>query len=415
MKYTNILEKLICVKDIVSNNWTYIAFLSFTALLIILLVTKKISRKTGFITILTSYLCLLGYNIFTYSSELGKIGNSLVDNLFTNIYFPSTYTYLFTLTMIDIITLVSLLNLKGNKVYKIIHGVFFFIIQFILALILELLSKNKIDIFSKTSVFSNKDLVMLLELSMNIFIIWIIVIIFIYITNKITEKILLSNSRKVTEKEFDYTPVDMTTLTANINLTENEESTDNERKPVENLYMSPISTTSTENKQIEETLLNNNVTAENIVTPPAYTNSTFSETIPQPTNIVIPTQPVNTYINTSINTNKITSSNEKENFSINDYIPRQPETIIPEPKTSEVILEKILNNDLPVIQEEKSKSTDNYTLNDYRIFNKMLKEIKEHNQSNTITIDKDLEYRLITKYSTETFNMFKKMLQIYSN
>ena len=45
----------------------------------------------------------------------------------------------------------------------------------------------------------------------------------------------------------------------------------------------------------------------------------------------------------------------------------------------------------------------------------MLKEIKEHNQSNTITIDKDLEYRLITKYSTETFNMFKKMLQIYSN
>ena len=45
---------------------------------------------------------------------------------------------------------------------------------------------------------------------------------------------------------------------------------------------------------------------------------------------------------------------------------------------------------------ENEKNT--YTLNDYRIFNKMLKDIKEHNQNNSITIDKNLEYRLITKY-----------------
>ena len=56
-----------------------------------------------------------------------------------------------------------------------------------------------------------------------------------------------------------------------------------------------------------------------------------------------------------------------------------------------------------------------YSLNDYRIFNKMLKDIKEHNQSNTIQIDKMLEYRLITKYSSETYDMFKRMLKNYSN
>ena len=51
----------------------------------------------------------------------------------------------------------------------------------------------------------------------------------------------------------------------------------------------------------------------------------------------------------------------------------------------------------------------------YRIFNKMLKDIREHNHNNSITIDKNLEYRLITKYSTETYDLFKRMLKNYSN
>ena len=43
----------------------------------------------------------------------------------------------------------------------------------------------------------------------------------------------------------------------------------------------------------------------------------------------------------------------------------------------------------------------------------MLKDIKEYNAGSVISIDKNLEYRLITKYSSENYNMFKKMLKIY--
>ena len=80
---------------------------------------------------------------------------------------------------------------------------------------------------------------------------------------------------------------------------------------------------------------------------------------------------------------------------------------------------KILNNNLSFIKEEiKEDFTEvknTYTLNDYRIFNKMLKDIKEHNGNNSVTIDKMMEYRLITKYSNEAYDMFKTMLKIYSN
>ena len=112
---------------------------------------------------------------------------------------------------------------------------------------------------------------------------------------------------------------------------------------------------------------------------------------------------------------------QENSFDLSSFIPKKQERQIVTPvSNSNTVLNQILNNSLPYIQEdpeqiklENEKNT--YTLNDYRIFNKMLKDIKEHNQNNSITIDKNLEYRLITKYSTETYDLFKRMLKNYSN
>ena len=160
MKYTNIFEKLTCVFNIVKDNWSCLAFLCFVGFFLILLGRKKITKKVCFISVLMTYFAFLGYNIFTYNKELAIVGDNLANNLFTNIYFPSTYTYLFVLIVMDVVTITSLLSKKGSNVYKWIHGIFFFMIQFVFVLILELLSKNKIYIFYKTSLFSNKYLVM---------------------------------------------------------------------------------------------------------------------------------------------------------------------------------------------------------------------------------------------------------------
>ena len=189
MKYTNILEKLSCVFEMLFSNWVYVSFVGLLAIFLVLSVFKIVSRKKAFLTTFIGYIALLGYTIFMNSKQLGKVGNNLVDNFFTNIYFPSTYTYLFTLIVFDVIVFVTLMKDKVSKAYKWIHGIFFFIMHFVLILILELLANNKIDIFSKTSLFSNKNLVMLLELSMNVFIVWLVLIVFTYLTNLITEKL----------------------------------------------------------------------------------------------------------------------------------------------------------------------------------------------------------------------------------
>lgn len=373
MKYTNILEKMDCIFNLVKDNWIYIAFLSFAGIMLLLANFKKISRKTCFITNLISYITLLSYSIATHSKQLGKIGNSLIDNLFMNIYFPSAYAYLFVLITMNIVTLVSMLNRKLNKVYKWIHGIFFFAIQFIFILILELLSTNKIDIFSKTSLFSNKDIIMLLEFSINLFIAWMIILTFVYFTNIITEKISLSS---ITEKQKKTIPVTINTLTADINLAENVQP---------------------EEVQVPTTVIEQTVPVVNV--PIAV------EQVLPVTNV-----PVIENNNNTVEINSIEEQPTESFLNTTDFIPTQPEKTILEP----VITNEEYTSTIEQTKEHNSE-TDNYTLNDYRLFNQILKDIKNHNQSNTVTIDKNLEYRIITKYSTETYDMFKKMLKIYSH
>lgn len=394
MKYTNILEKLMCIVEIISANWMYSAFLGAVLLLLILLAIKLISKKTCFISILTIHLCLLGYTIFINNKELGSIGNDLINDFFMNIYFPSTYVYLFILAFIDIATIVSVMSSTCSKVYKWINGIFFFIIQFISVLILELLSKNKIDIFSQTSLFTNKNLIMLLEFSINVFIVWILTIIFVYTTNIITEKISLSRIKHKT-KESDLTVADMTTLTADIDLTKETNPTEEQPEPV---YI---------NQSVVPVVEPIQVPYIEPIQEPVNMENNLNTNINN--NIITPVLNIEPVINTTpvleVNTQEVVS----EPLNIEELIPQKTETIIPEP---------IMNTNPINFQEniiEENKDETNYTLNDYRIFNKMLKEIKEHNHSNTITINKDLEYRLITKYSTETYNMFKKMLKTYAN
>lgn len=408
MKYTNILEKLMCIIDMISANWIYSLFLIAVVLFLTLVGLKLITKKTCFISILMVHLCLLGYTIFTYNKELGSIGNDLINNFFMNVYFPSAYVYLFIITFIDITTFVSLISFTCNKIYKWINGVFFFIIQFVSLLILELLSKNKIDIFSQTSLFSNKNLIMLLEFSVNTFIAWIITIIFVYVTNIITEKITLSSVEQNSSKE-KLTTVDMSTLTADIDLTETETPSIQEQPessyidqpvlPIVSSVETPVTVPYIEPVKVPEII--NSVEQTN--------NFIDNNTIGNNEEIIIPVSNITPVTNSTQVIDIVSKPIETKSFNMEELIPQKSEIIIPEP---------IMNAPSINYQEnipEENFDTNNYTLNDYRIFNKMLKEIKEHNHSNTITINKDLEYRLITKYSTETYNMFKKMLKTYAN
>lgn len=408
MTYTSIFEKILLILDIVSKSWVYIVFTLVAILLIFLLGLKKISKKTCFILISLATKAVLGYTVYIHYEPISELLNAIVDNIFLNIYFPSAYAYLFILMVINIVSIVSLLKPRGEKVYKMINGICFITTNFILTLILEIIAKDKVDIFTKESLFSNPNLITLLEFGVNIFIIWIISLIAVYIINILTERIIIAreNKKLITE------PVVAINTELSINETklheEYQETNDNNQPQIENPIQAIIPK-SYQNKFIP------NFTVETIeISEPSKPEITSTSPI---NNI----EPTNDYIN-NYNTSYTYDSNA---FDLSAFIPKKqdvkPISIVNNSVNTSQLFEQILNNELPVIKEEPKpisnieETKNTYTLNDYRIFNKMLKDIREHNQSNSITIDKNLEYRLITKYSTETYNMFKTMLKIYSS
>lgn len=373
MKYTNILEKLLCILNLTKNSYFYIVFIIFAVLTILLLIKKIISKKTCFIINAITTTILLAITIITNIDNLSIILDDIMNNLFTNIYFPSIYVYLFVFITINIVSIITLLNKRTKKSNKIINAIAVLITNFIFILILDIISTNEIELFKKSSVFSNTNLVILLETSVNIFIVWLTSLLISKLSSIITEKLLQPKKKPVIE-----VPKALEIAVDNVKEIEEEYK---ENKFIPNALF--------EIKNIEENkeskFINQSATiVENNILSNSFDLSAF---IPSKTDL----KPINQEIPTSISeTNKI--------------------------------MENILNNTLPVIDNQVVNNTtvkvdekDGYTLNDYRLFNKMLKDIKEHNNSNIISIDKNLEYRLITKYSTETYNMFKKMLKNYSN
>ncbi|MDY4997258.1 MAG: hypothetical protein SO108_06145 [Bacilli bacterium] len=407
MKYTSIFEKLFSLISIINTTWINLVFLGIIVLSIIFYSRKKISKKTCFILSTISTFLLIGYVIFNNSSSLAPVFDSIMDDLFTNIYFPSTYAYLFVYFFMNISILGSLINIKHKSTYKTIHGVFFIIINFLFALILEFIASNKIDIFKKTSLFSNKNLIILLELSIMVFVFWLLTLGLVYLSTVISDRIILKQEKKELEKEAHLKNVNVLEATVAIPEEVGEKNTSTVPAMNTNLIENNenLNTDTTPSYHFIPTMPNHSINQQ--------TTESIKDTIP-PFMTSYPTHEFATPVN---NRNDI----QENSFDLSSFIPKKPERQIIAPmNNNNTVLEQILNNSLPYIQEnpeqiklEEEKNT--YTLNDYRIFNKMLKDIREHNHNNSITIDKNLEYRLITKYSTETYDLFKRMLKNYSN
>ncbi len=392
MKYTSIFEKIVHLVSMLSTSWTNFAFLIIIFFIIFLFTKKKISKKVFFILAIISNFILLFYIIATNDIFLGKLGNDIIDNIFQNIYFPSTYAYLFIYLFMNISVLGSLINIKHQSSYKTIHAIFFLIQNFLFALILEIISNNRIEIFKKESLFSNKNLIVLLELSVIVFIFWLLSLMVTYLSNVLTERIILRKEQKMLSKEDEQLL---------------------ERNSLE-----------LENNPLKENIFNTTESYPNNEIPKPSTCQ-FIPTMPNRTpfvanpQVIMESKPNLNYTNYDEKSSFATTNVSKfnETFDLSSFIPKQQEkTVIPTLNTQDT-LNKILTNSLPYLQENKKLELekDTYTLNDYRIFNKMLKDIKDHNQSNSLTINKDLEYRLITKYSNEKYDLFKRMLKNYSH
>lgn len=455
MSYLSIAEKFKILFDMILDVKFIFIFLGVLVIATFLYLIKKIDNRKYIMIITLSLLLILGIDIVINYKELAEVFDNFMTIFFSNIYFPSVYVYVGTLLIVAIAFITSMFNKMLNKVYKIINGITFVMNNILLVIILNIIAKNKIDVFTPNELYTNINLVAVLEISIGLFVLWILSLIVVYTTSVICDRI--GNKRR------EFVTCDINSDVEGIDITKDTSSYNNVLTPVE--AVSEVKEPSIVTYEIES----NNVEPEVIEEVSNVDTNVGTDNVKENNNNVVTFDdilngriPVNYYENVlsvdehdivnpqEVFENKYKEYKEKSNIeSFQDIVNDANEdkvVIIKNNKAkdnlrintvtldsledkndivdtmvtsessgneniSEVTNELDNTDKIDVVTSNEEIRKDSYSLDDYKKFIAMLGELKDFTNSNNVSIDDAVTISLINNYSIDDCLKFKEILE----
>ena len=455
MSYLSIVEKFKILFDMILDVKFIFIFLGVLVIATFLYLIKKIDNRKYIMIITLSLLLILGIDIVINYKELAEVFDNFMTIFFSNIYFPSVYVYVGTLLIVAIAFITSMFNKMLNKIYKIINGITFVMNNILLVIILNIIAKNKIDVFTPNELYTNINLVAVLEISIGLFVLWILSLIVVYTTSVICDRI--GNKRR------EFVIYDTNSDVEGIDITKDTSSYNNVLTPVE--AVSEVKEPSIVTYEIESNNVEPEVIEEvsnvdtNVGTDDVKENNSNVVTFDDILNGRIP---VNYYENVlsvdehdivnpqEVFENKYKEYKEKSNIeSFQDIVNDANEdkvVIIKNNKAkdnlrintvtldsledkndivdtmvtsessgneniSEVTNELDNTGKIDVVTSNEEIRKDSYSLDDYKKFIAMLGELKDFTNSNNVSIDDAVTISLINNYSIDDCLKFKEILE----
>lgn len=455
MSYLSIAEKFKILFDMILDFKFIFIFLGVLVIATFLYLIKKIDNRKYIMIITLSLLLILGIDIVINYKELAEVFDNFMTIFFSNIYFPSVYVYVGTLLIVAIAFITSMFNKMLNKIYKIINGITFVMNNILLVIILNIIAKNKIDVFTPNELYTNINLVAVLEISIGLFVLWVLSLIVVYTTSVICDRI--GNKRR------ELVTCDINSDVEGIDITKDTSSYNNVLTPVE--AVSEVKEPSIVTYEIESNNVEPEVIEEvsnvdtNVGTDDVKENNSNVVTFDDILNGRIP---VNYYENVlsvdehdivnpqEVFENKYKEYKEKSNIeSFQDIVNDANEdkvVIIKNNKVkdnlrintvtldsledkndivdtmvtsessgneniSEVTNELDNTDKVDVVTSNEEIRKDSYSLDDYKKFIAMLGELKDFTNSNNVSIDDAVTISLINNYSIDDCLKFKEILE----
>lgn len=455
MSYLSIVEKFKILFDMILDFKFIFIFLGVLVIATFLYLIKKIDNRKYIMIITLSLLLILGIDIVINYKELAEVFDNFMTIFFSNIYFPSVYVYVGTLLIVAIAFITSMFNKMLNKIYKIINGITFVMNNILLAIILNIIAKNKIDVFTPNELYTNINLVAVLEISIGLFVLWILSLIVVYTTSVICDRI--GNKRR------EFVTCDINSDVEGIDITKDTSSYNNVLTPVE--AVSEVKKPSIVTYEIESNNVEPEVIEEvsNVDTNVAYDDAKENNSnVVTFDDILNGRIPVNYYENVlSVDAHDIVNPQEvfenkykeykeksniesfqdivndanedkvviiknnkaKDNLRINtvtlDSLEDKNDTVDTmvtsessgNENISEVTNELDNTGKIDVVTSNEEIRKDSYSLDDYKKFIAMLGELKDFTNSNNVSIDDAVTISLINNYSIDDCLKFKEILE----
>ena len=455
MSYLSIAEKFKILFDMILDVKFIFIFLGVLVIATFLYLIKKIDNRKYIMIITLSLLLILGIDIVINYKELAEVFDNFMTIFFSNIYFPSVYVYVGTLLIVAIAFITSMFNKMLNKVYKIINGITFVMNNILLTIILNIIAKNKIDVFTPNELYTNINLVAVLEISIGLFVLWVLSLIVVYTTSVICDRI--GNKRR------EVVTCDTNSDVEGIDITKDVPSYNNVLTPVD--AVSEVKEPSIVTYEIESNNVEPEVIEEvsnvdtNVGTDDVKENNSNVVTFDDILNGRIP---VNYYENVlsvdehdivnpqevfenkykeykeksniesfqdivnDVNEDKVViikNNKAKDNLRINTVTLDSLEdkndivdTMVTSESSGNENISEVTNEldntgKIDVVTSNEKIRKDSYSLDDYKKFIAMLGELKDFTNSNNVSIDDAVTISLINNYSIDDCLKFKEILE----
>lgn len=431
MTYLSIIEKLRILLDMLLDFKFILIFVILLLLLTFLYAIRRINRKKYALMMLSTFILLFAISIISNYKVLANTFDNFTTIFFGNIYFPSIYVYIGVLVICFITFITSILNTMLKKIYKIINSIMFVCNNILLIIVLNIIAKNKIDIFSVSSLYTNNNLVAILEISMNLFILWVLSLIIVYTTNCICDRIVVKkhvvvdNNVSSTLEVFNDINEDINVNNDSINVSKDEVVIDtvdlNENSDVtpDTLVIEDIkedySTTFEDilNGNIEVVYYQNDNTCNDleysIVNPQEIYENKYNYQVENKSKNDTSFQDI--VKNIEDNTIKEQDKSFEKKRLVEDRLIIN--TVSLDDLNKDDTIEEVKNNkNIDTIKEDIITNSDNdYTIDDYKKISKMLKALKIHASGSNISVDDAVTISLISNYSIDDCVKFKEILE----
>lgn len=176
----SLAQKLKMLVDIILSSSFFLATIIFGTIFVVMLIMnirkkEKINKKL----FILAWLFVIILVFIKYYNTLFTMLDNLVENIFVSIYFPNLATYVAILLITNFIFVASIIKKNISKFIIALNSISFIGINVLFFFIADIVVKENIDIYSKLTIYSNSNLLVLLELSTGLFTLWLIIL-FVY-------------------------------------------------------------------------------------------------------------------------------------------------------------------------------------------------------------------------------------------
>ena len=185
MSPLSLMTKLQTVFDLITSKNLYLMILAAIVILTIIFITTNGSnRKQSKRTYILLYLAAFIFIAVQYGSSFMTLVDYAINEVFITYYFPNIVIYLIMLIITNVVLFKTIFSNKADFKLKVINSAAFAIIMYLFILAISQIATLNLDVFNITELYSSNAVRSLLELSMFIFVFWMVVLGIYYLIRK---------------------------------------------------------------------------------------------------------------------------------------------------------------------------------------------------------------------------------------